>query len=96
MGIINIGISILLILFALLVKYNPNLIAGYKFLPEEKKQEYPIHLLVNGFVILSILNLAIYFLLVNSSYHNYAPWSFLFVVSIGVVLISWMIQQKLK
>ncbi len=96
MDFINIGISGFLILLALLLKWNPNLIAGYKYLPEKKKQQFPINLMALGFILLGIVNLVIYFLLSNSTYHKYASWSFLFVISVGTVILSWVMQQKLK
>lgn len=96
MEIINYLASLLLILLAVLAKFNPSFIAGYNSLPENKKARFPMGTLFWGFFITATLTPVIAYNIRFLGYVTFADWTFLFTITIGVIWTIWKVNRSLK
>jgi hypothetical protein len=91
MGIIVIIISIIFIGIGILVKSNPNLISGYSTMSEEEKQNVDIlglsTLLRNGFILIALVNILVYFTFYFLKLKFYADSSLIFTLFGGIIII---------
>lgn len=74
-----------------IIKYNPNLIAGYNTMPEKKRQNIDINALSafirNSLIVIGLLIIAGYYLLFYIGFTNIAEYIPLFTILTGVVFI---------
>jgi len=91
MGIIVIIISIVFIGIGFLVKSSPNLISGYSTMSAEEKQNVDIiglsTVLRNGFILIALANLVVYFTLYFLNFQFIADSSLIFTIFGGIIIL---------
>tara|TARA_R110002096_G_C14593064_1_gene722168 strand:- start:194 stop:490 length:297 start_codon:yes stop_codon:yes gene_type:complete len=94
MEIINYIVSLVLIGIAFLLKFKPNLIAGYNSLSQEKIEKFPINKLVLGFCFTAFIKPVVAYNIRFGEYYTTADWSFLFTVTLGIVITLLAVHKK--